>query len=168
MVEREEIDNTLGALRSKYNGRHDTFEEPLYYSKLYLIELCGWIELTMDSIVRNCTSAYVSNPKSLRYLERSIIWNTSGFTYYNHFRPMLLQAFGLIKVEQLEARLDQDKFGAMTRSVDKLWGMRNPQAHTNIAGATSTVESPSTLDVEFHNVCSGLEDLESVVNGLSF
>ena len=55
MVNKTAIARNLRELHSRYDRRPRNSRDPLYYSKLYLIELCGWIEETMDSIVLDCS-----------------------------------------------------------------------------------------------------------------
>jgi hypothetical protein len=51
MIIKGYIENTLKELDRLYN-KHTSLKKDIYYSKLAVIELCGWIEETCDAIVR--------------------------------------------------------------------------------------------------------------------
>ncbi len=166
MVNKTTIARNLGELHSRYNRRHRNSRDPLYYSKLYLIELCGWIEETMDSIIRDCSLRRLAATKNRKHVESVIVGRTYGFKYNRHFRNMLMRVLGLIKVEELESKLDQKKFGNMRSSLDILYSERNRAAHTYIEGITITVLAPSAVSHHFQSVYEGLKDIERCIRRL--
>ena len=166
MVNKTAITRNLRELHSRYNRRHRNSRDPLYYSKLYLIELCGWIEETMDSIVRDCSLSRLSATNNRKHVEGVIVGRTYGFDYDTHFRNMLMRVLGLIKVEELESKLDQTKFGNMKLSLKALYTQRNRAAHTYVEGATIIVDAPSAVRGHFQNVYEGLKDIERCIRRL--
>ena len=167
MVNKAAIARNLRELNSRFNRKSRNPRDPLYYSKLALLELCGWIELTMDQIVRDCARKRLTNAANLKRVEESVIERTHNFAYAANFRPMLIQVVGLVNVEELERRYYPAKFDLMESSLGTLRQQRNQEAHTYISGITSTVDAPSViLDTHFPRVYDGLKDIESCVHRL--
>jgi hypothetical protein len=50
-------------------------------AKLAIIELCGWIEESMDSLIHRCGKRHLKIGKNLEYCEDDIIAPTWGFDY---------------------------------------------------------------------------------------
>ena len=138
----------------------------MYYAKLSLIELCGWIEVSMDGIVRACAKKHVKDANKLLYIENTVIGPTYGFTYNDHFRGMLIEVIGQPKVEELENALDPLRFHLMKSSLGSLRVARNQEAHTYLANITQTLLAPSTINKHFLQVYDGLKDLEICVRRL--
>ncbi len=130
MVNKTCIERNLRELTSRYNRKSRNPRDALYYSKLALIELCGWIEQSMDSIVRDCAEKHLTDSKNLKHVESEIIRRTYSFTYEPHFRDMLIRVIGLVRVEELEGLLDSGKFQAMKSSLGSLKQRRDQQVHT--------------------------------------
>ena len=168
MVNKEAISRNLRELDTRYNRKTRNLRDPLYYSKLALLELCGWIEVTMDGIVLDCAQKHLTRHSNLNYVQDSIIHRTFGFAYDPQFRTMLIRVVGLVKVEQLEDMYDQQKFDAMRSSLGWLKQRRDQEAHTYIAGVTHTLDAPSVVNNHFQNVYQGLKDIERFVRMLKF
>ena len=167
MVNKTAIARNLRELDIRYNRRSRNPRDPLYYSKLSLIELCGWIEITMDDIIRSCARKHIKRANNLKYVEDSIINKTHSFTYKSHFREMLIAIVSLVKVEELEGKLDRQKFDTMRSSLGSLKKQRDSEAHTYTDNATQTVYAPSLIAHHFENVYYGLKDIEKCVRRLS-
>ena len=166
MVNKATIVRNLGELDSRYNRISRNPRDPLYYSKLALIELCGWIEITMDSIIRDCARKHVMNANNLKHVEDSVIQRTYSFTYNDHFRDMLTRVVGLVNVERLERMFNPLKFDLMKSSLGTLKAERDRAAHTHISNVTQTLSAPSTISVHFQHVYDGLKDVERCLKGL--
>lgn len=140
MVVKTHIVKTIKQLDRMYNA--STTPEATYYSKLAIIELCGWIELSMDNIAE-----YFANKKlrtqPFKESFAAIKANNFGFEYKKNFRKMLSQTIGLHNMEIIETSInstgDIDKLHATLNSLKIL---RNDAAHTFI-GATTTYQAPS-------------------------
>lgn len=167
MVNKTAIARNLRQLESRYNRKPRSQLDPLYYSKLALIELCGWVEVTMDEIVRDCARKHLTGSQNLLYVENTIIRGTHSFGYAQDFRTMLMRVIGLVKVEQLEGMLDPTKFQLMKSSLGILRKQRNREAHNYISGITPTVDAPSVIaNRHFPRVYEGLKDIERCIRRL--
>ena len=164
MVNKTHIQNNLNQiekLHQKYmSGRSRKGE---YFSKLAIIEVCGWIEESMDNIAQGCAKKHLTETGNIKFVE-SLIKHTYGFHYEDNFRDMLIQIIGIIKLEILEQIIDQHKFTQMTSSLSVLRQRRNELAHTYIKGTTPTIDAPSLTKNRFLNVYKGLKDIESCIN----
>lgn len=166
MVNKGAIARNLRELDLRYRKKSSNLRDPLYYSKLSLIELCGWIEITMDSMIRDCAKKHVREGKNLRHVEDRIIRRNYSFSYMDGFRGMLMRLVGLAKVEQLESMYDTNKFELMKSSLGTLKAERDRVAHTYLSNVTQRLSAPSIVASHFQNVYDGLKDIESCVRRL--
>ena len=165
MIRKTQIQSNLNQIEKLYqkymSGRRGRRGE--YFSKLAIIEVCGWIEESMDNIVRGCANKHLKEPKNLRSVE-NLVNRTYGFHYEDNFRDMLIHIIGIIKLEILEQIFDQHKFTQMISSLNVLKQRRNELAHTYIKGTTPTIDAPSWTERRFQYVYEGLKDIESCIN----
>ncbi len=140
----------------------------LFYSKLAVIELCGWIEESMDDMIQILAKMYLKEQINLEYIEDPVIKRTHGFHYNSDFRIMLIQLIGVINVEKLENNLDATKFHIMKSTLGSLKQCRDKQAHTHIKGITQRIDSPSLTQNRFQKIYEGLKDVESCIRKMSF
>src|SRR5262245_4028503 len=121
MLSKAEIESNLSELNKAYN---DHPEYGVYFSKLAILELCGWTELCMDEIIRSHASRKSLNQANLKYLEKSVINKTYGFEYDRHFRGMLMRLLGLSGLESLEAQVDAVAHTKMDAQLNNLKTVR--------------------------------------------
>lgn len=164
MVSKGSITKNLDRLERLYN-KSKTPKEGLFYSKLAILEFCGWIEESMDDIINRCAKKHLRNVSSIRYVDK-VINRTSGFEYNAHFRMMLIKLLGIIKVEKLEIRVDPVKFQKLKSTLGSLKRPRNIQAHTHLRGATMTLDAPSITKRNFMTVYNGLKEFEEKIKNL--
>lgn len=162
MVNKTRIQSNLNQIE-KVHQKYMGSRRGLYFSKLAIIEACGWIEESMDDIIRECANKHLQEPKNFKFVE-GLIGDTHSFKYHDNFRNMLIQTIGIINVEKLERVFDEDKFIQMTSSLGELKQRRDDQAHTYIKGTTLTIDAPSLTKKRFQNVYEGLKDIESCIN----
>ncbi len=166
MVDKTAIVEILDDLNDKYNKTSTNARDPLYYSKLALMELCGWIEVTMDEMILKCTQKSLSESRNVSYMERAIRRNY-GFTYDDHFRDVLIKIVGLVNVERLETTVDPVKFELLKSSLGTLKAERDRAVHTQITDVTTTLSAPSSMVIHLSHVYEGLKDVEGCVVGLT-
>ena len=114
-----------------------------YYSKLAILEVCGWIEESIDNMVNGCANKKLTETKNVKFIEE-IVSNTYSFEYDRHFRNLLIQVFGIINVEKMESSLDAVKFDLMKSSLGTLKKYRDTHAHAYTKGVTTTIHAPSS------------------------
>jgi len=159
MVAKRYIQNNLIQIENLYTKSTST-QHAMFYSKLAVLELCGWIEESMDEILRSLARRHLKDPSNLQLVENSIIRRTYGFEYNKHFRSMLMQVLGIISLERLEHKLDPVKFQLMESTLETLKACRDIQAHTHLRGSTRRLDAPSVTKSRFIVVYEGLKDVQ--------
>jgi hypothetical protein len=164
MVTKSFILANLKQIDVRYNNSSST-KERLFWSKLAIIELCGWIELTMDDIIWRCAKRRCRNASTLSEVE-VMIKGTYGFKFKDHFRPMLINLTGFIGYEKLSKRFDSAKIDAMKSALGALVGPRNGEAHTYIKGVTRIIDAPSVTIGRFQPIYQGLLHIDIHVRSI--
>lgn len=116
---------------------------PIAYSKLANLEVCGWLEESFDEIAHNCVRAKLRTIDERKVLVQKIE-STHGFDYKQNVRPLLAHAVGVIKLLDIEKKMDSDGSLALLKStIGTLKPIRRDAAHTSIAGTTTSYPAPS-------------------------
>lgn len=141
MILKRDIKNLLLELDSYYND--EPHPRSTHYSKLALMELCGWIEESLDKIARRCVKNKILTAQ-YEDIMNSIVKNNYGFNYKRNFRKMMLQTIGVVKMEELEIQLNNTgKIGLLNATLDNLTIERNKAAHSTNAAVMLTFQAPS-------------------------
>lgn len=164
MVNKSSIFSNLELIEKLYNTSSST--EALLYSKLAIIELCGWIEESMDDIVKEYANIKLNNIDNINFLDDEIIGKNYGFEYDKHFRKMLMQVIGIVGLETLEKNVNKNKLQRMKSSLGTLKGPRNTESHTYIKGTTRTIDAPSVTKRKLMDVYEGLKNFEAELKKL--
>ena len=139
----------------------------IFYSKLALLELCGWIEETIDKITLNYAKPKLKSEKNIEFLEKDIVKKTYGFDYNLNFRQMLVKIIGIINVEKLEKKLVEIAvFEILVAQLGSLSSLRNTAAHTTSTGTMRTYEAPSTMIKYLDSLYPIFEKFEVELNKL--
>ena len=166
MISKKEIKRNIRFVSSGYKRcKHPL--RTLLYSKMAVIEVGGWVELSMDYLVKRAGAGLVQQ-KNIDLLDKDIIKNTWGFDYDSNFRKMLIRVIGLTGVEKIEEGLDVAKFTKMNAAIQLLKSARNAVAHTyiNPPGVTTVVPAPSLTNSYFLDIYDGLANYEKVMKKL--
>lgn len=162
MIARSYIFNTLNSIDSKFH-RSNSNKDSLLFSKLAILELCGWIEESMDDIVMRCAHRHLHNQSNKQFVEKQIVKRTHSFEYQAHFKGMLIRLIGLINFERIERTVDQRKRSDLETTLSSLKSIRDSQAHTHIRGVTTTINAPSVTLAHFEKVYAGLIEFDKVL-----
>lgn len=158
MINKTRIQENLSRLERYYQKNRGNIAA-LFFSKLAILEACGWIEETIDNLIRECAKNHLLEKTNLDSVE-DLIKNTHSFNYNTHFRVLLSRVIGIINVERLEKSLDSKKFTRMVSTLGVLKQRRDDQAHTHIQGTTTIIDAPSITINNFSFVYLGLKDIE--------
>ena len=145
MIVKKHIEKDLTRLHNLYSESltGKTPDVPIYYSKLAVLELTGWLEESFDDIALRAIKGHVA-PGKFQNLVDVAIKNNHGFSYDNNFLAMLSKLIGLAKCEQLDRYLDSDATLSVLRSeLESLLQQRRTAAHVNLASTTIPFDSPS-------------------------
>lgn len=161
MIAKTQIVLTLQSLDTHYQAATSA-EEAQWFAKLAIIELCGWIEESMDELVRRCSMRHLKVTANQDLCEEDIIGKTYGFEYKKHFRGMLIRLLGLVAVEQLEKEVDPTIYARMEGALSFLKPFRNSYAHTHLKMAAS-INAPSLTRSKFQPVYEGLVEFDRII-----
>jgi hypothetical protein len=162
MISRSYITSNLAALHRRFLNATSQ-QESLFFSKLAILELCGWIEESMDDIVMRCAIRHLKLQDNRSYCEKEFVNKTYGFDYHRNFRFMLIRLLGLINVEKIETRVDQVKRDRMTSALASLKAQRNTEAHTHLKGTTRTINAPSVTIGQLQPLYEGLLEFDQAI-----
>jgi len=166
MIVKNYIESTIDELEKMYNGSNKQ-KQLIYYSKLALMELCGWVENSMDDIVEKYCNRKLRKKSNKEYVRKYIIKPNNGFHYKENFRPMLIKILGIVAVEQFEKKLNNGgKLFLLKATLGNLKKQRNDAAHTFIKGTTTTFYTPSVIKREFNILYSILKEIENEIRSM--
>lgn len=166
MQPKQPIEDLLRELETLYNNSPDPNHQ-IYYSKLALLELCGWLEIVFDEIALTYATAKLADAQNIELLEKEIVGKVYGCTYKEHFRSMLIRIIGITKVETFENTLRG--LGILQILIDQpssLWAIRKRAAHTTVAGVTPSFQTPSTMRTYLNSLHPILTTVETELNNI--
>ncbi len=138
-------------------------EHQRYYSKLALLECAGWIEESMDLIVRRCVSIRrVRSRPVIDYIENLIEYNY-GFDYKKNFKKILCQTIGVVEFNKIERSIDSITLSNFIGALTTLKTIRDTHAHTYILNTPAPFHSPSWVRSTFTNLYNGLVEFYNKV-----
>ncbi len=163
------IHKTLKFIDEEYNKNlaHADRNRPIMYSKLGVLELCGWIEEGFDEIAINCVRSNLRSRESRSHLEYRIS-RTYGLSYEKLFTELLGFALGAVNFRRVEREFARSGNCQLLKDqLVELKRLRNDFAHTytNIyrRGVTATFEAPSRTIKRFEIINPILQDLWKIV-----
>jgi len=159
MITKSYLLKTLNWLDQPYNDPTADDQKTSSYSKLALIELCGWIEETMDDIVLRCAKRCLKSPANKKFIDKTVS-GTHSFEY-EAFRKMLMMVIGLATLEKIEEKLEKTgKISALKGDLGNLNKSRNQAAHTHTKGTLTTYDAPSKTKYNFERIYAWLTELD--------
>lgn len=161
MISHSYIKKNLAYLDSVYNNARSTTEAD-YCCKLAILELCGWIELSMDDIVlRGCVRAL--KLKKNRDAVREKVKLNYGFEYQKHFVSLITSLVGFHGFEIIEKTISEAISVNFRSELANLKERRNSLAHTYYKGVTSHYDAPSITISRYHSVAAGLDAYDNAL-----
>ena len=143
--------------------RSSSSKKALYYSKLAIIELCGWIEESMDDVVSRCAHRNLKQAKNIKFITDKVIKMNHGFTYKENFKGMLIKVLGLITVEKIESSANPLVKARFESHLAALKLVRDSEAHTHLKKFTRTIDAPSVTLARFSALYDGLKEFDSLI-----
>ena len=166
MIALSYITNSLNELDKLYTGATSK-KKAIYYSKLATLELCGWVEDSIDEIVIMYANRRLKEKHNRKYIKKEIVKRTNGFQYKFHIRPMLISIIGLITLEGIEKEFEKTgKITMLQNSLSNLRESRNKAAHTHLKGAMSSYDTPSVLRGEFQKIKTVLLEFDTALRAM--
>ncbi|MFA5799473.1 MAG: hypothetical protein WC840_00770 [Candidatus Peribacteraceae bacterium] len=137
MFVKKYIQEELLELKSMYDRATNPLEKDLI-CKLALIELCGWIEESVDEMVLTFVGKKTKDHATIKYVG-DVLDRNHSFGYEWHFRHLLSLILGAVNFEKIEKKVER-KIGTKAMATFKsslgtLKTLRNDVAHTHVKGA---------------------------------
>lgn len=165
MVDYIEIINTLNKLDSEYSASSD-LQMTILYSKLSVIELCGWIEVSIDEILTNYIDSHIIDVSLVNDIKR-IIKRNYGFKYDNNIFPLLCSVLGINNVENMLDSIPLAQFVQFKCIVENYSVVRNIAAHTDTPlGTTRTFYAPSQVIGDYAKIKPFVTSIEDYIKAL--
>lgn len=154
MINYIDIEQNIILIEAKYNDSSTSTHEKILYSKLAVLEFCGWIEESFDQILKDYSLTNISSINQ-RYVDTTIIRKNSGFEYDKYTRPMFCRVLGIKNLVDMEYILDDNR-GVLSVLISILLNYtskRNDAAHKSTPiGTTLSYHAPSTVLGDFNNL----------------
>ena len=142
MIIRRDIENLLSDLEIYYNS--NAIPRSTHYSKLAVIELCGWIEESFDKIAERCIQNRLTTHQFRQIFNDGIKESNHGFAFTKNFRKMMISTIGVVNTEKLVLQLTSSgEIIVLESTLDTLKTERNRAAHETTAGTMRTYQAPS-------------------------
>ena len=156
----------LNELDKLYNDATSK-KKAVYYSKLATLELCGWVEDTLDDIVLMYANRKLKESFNKKYIRKDVVKRNNGFQYKYNIRPMLIAVLGIITLEKIENKFEKtSKITVLKNSLSNLRESRNKAAHTHLKGIMSNYDAPSVIIREFNIIKEILRDLDNELRAM--
>lgn len=140
------VDTTLKTLNTWFNEPSQGDDRAKLVSKLALLELCGWIEGEFDRLAMIVEAGRLNDAA---WVSEFVISKTSGFTYAEHWRPMLTRLVGEVFARRIEQQMEVSFPGEIEQLkslLGTLWKKRCGFAHADMTAniaAQQTFDAPS-------------------------
>jgi hypothetical protein len=153
MIAYSYIENNLILLDARYR-RSRSIKDANFASKLAILELCGWIEVSLDDCIERASQRVLKDAANRRFIKEKILRNY-GFEYERHFKSMLVHLIGIWGFEIIFRRVDTAVSLNFINELNALKIRRNSLAHTYTRGVTPHYDAPSITIARFANLKSG-------------
>lgn len=165
MIVKKHISITLTDLDARYSqALTSSSQQSVFYSKLAILEYCGWIEEAFDKIARRCLKNKLKSQPYRQILEDSVIGNNHGFQYKTNVRPMLIKAIGLSEMEKIELELrDRGRLEVLISELDAVKVYRDSAAHTWRLNTTQSYPAPSVTKSRLDTLFPIAKEIYSIV-----
>lgn len=144
MINYTDIEDTLNRLEREYNSCSET-QLSILYSKLAVLELCGWIETSVDTLLKEYIDDNICDDNNKKLIN-SIIDRNYGFKFKEHIFPMLCSVLGISNVENILDSIpdrDMQNFKTLLGNYAKI---RDFAAHNNVEiSTTPRYNAPSSV-----------------------
>lgn len=166
MIDYIKIKNTLDRLDVEYNNQISDIQMPILFSKLAVIEFCGWIEESFDDVLYQYIRNHIIDSDHIR-ITRSFVNKNYGFDYENHTFKLFSIVLGINNWENILDKvspIDLTNFQTILKNYSTI---RNRAAHTYTPiGTTRVYDAPSVVLGEFNKIKRPIEIIENEINQL--
>lgn len=169
MVVKGNIEKNLKEIDASFKKATD-LKEMTYFSKLAILELCGWLEMSMDEIVLKHSKRCLKLKSNLDHYEKSVVNRTYGFEYEKHWRGMVTRLVGLSICDKFDAVTSPSVLAPFEAELETLRKLRNQLAHTYTHSVGQPgykqLDSPSVTLARLPKLHAGLQAYDRYLRSL--
>lgn len=151
------------------SSRIEDSVEAALCAKLALMELCGWIEETIDALLFDYVERKVPSKALQDVIKKEVIDTVYGFRYKQDFRPLMEKIIGVDKFQKILLRLHKKRMRdeMLKQTLTELSKERNRAAHTHWQpGITPIFQAPSKTVESFLLLYPIIKSLERMLHNL--
>lgn len=168
----EHIFKTLCLIIRRYNRaavsktRYASVEME-YLSKIAILELGGWVEERIDSILLDYVYRKIVDPTEQQRYKKEVVGRVFGFEFDRNVRPLFERVLGAAHCEAIRNQLmAHSMLFPLAAELHSLWSMRGRAAHTNWEGITRVFDAPSMTLARLKNIYPAMCMISRVVNAM--
>lgn len=166
MVDYNGIENTLKRLDMEYNAQMSDPQMPILFSKLAVLELCGWIEESFDELLLEYINTHIFDTNCKRIIKK-IIHDNYGFQYEKHLFKICSAVVGVNNWENIIDQLSLSDFSIFQTILNNYSQGRNRAAHTHTPiGTTKSYDAPSLVLSNFRKIKKSVNVIENEIKRL--
>lgn len=165
MIDYVSIQNTLARLDTEYISSTDV-QMQILFSKLAVLELCGWIETSIDYTLFEYVDSHLVDNNCKTGINK-IMKKNYGFHYDNNLFSLFCSVLGVNNLENILDKISPADFHNLKNITDIYTKERNKAAHTDTpAGTTRTYKTPSVVLHDFNLIKPSIQTLEMEIQSL--
>lgn len=166
MIDYTNIESTLRKLDFEYSEQISDPQMPILFSKLAVIEFCGWIEESFDDVLYQYINSHIIDT-DYKTIINGFINANYGFDYKNHTFKLFSIVIGINNWENILDKLPAlalTNFQTILRDYSQI---RNRAAHTyTLIGTTRTFDTPSVVLSNFNKIKNPISIIETEIQSL--
>lgn len=161
------IETIFSVLEAQYSSTISSSDQtlPIAYSKLAVLELGGWIEVSVDTILFN----YIDNKildADCRRIAKNVINRNYSFEY-NHLSHIFICALGVNNWENIVDHVGGADMSILLSVCNSYKSSRDNAAHTyQLDAATSSFIAPSQVLNDYRRIKPVVDKIEQEVLSL--
>ena len=168
MIAKGHILKELNKLNTLYGivGSQGKNEEADFYAKLAFLELCGWVEDSIDDLALRC----VKRKGVIQLLNdfSKKLGYVYGFEYDRHFRSVLFQTIGAVGLEKVDKKVDSKQRALLEAALNGLWQKRKRHAHSSLRRSARYLDAPSVTLGQLGIIYTGLVEYEKKMRACGY
>ena len=166
MIDYISIQNTLNRLDAEYNKPGTDILLSILYSKLAVLELCGWIEVSIDNLLIDYVDKTILKEENKKQI-KEIIGKNYGFKYKENLFPLFCSVLGINNVENIIDVIPDANLVQLKALLGNYSKERNDAAHTDtLAGTTRSYTAPSSVLHDYNLIKPAFQLIETQIQAL--
>ena len=168
MLRNEIVYKTLKLLARRYDRVQDThtrytMTELECICKMAILELGGWIECTMDEILKDYVHRKILDASEINSIEKEID-KVYGFSYERNFNPLVERIIGVDNYYKIKSVLiTKGKWHPFVAELNAFWRVRGSAAHTNFNGVARSFDAPTTTINRFQKIYPVVREIRRMI-----